>query len=219
MTAFRNRQEAGRRLADALAIRAIDRPVVLGIPRGGVIVSAEVAERLGVEHGVVVARKLGAPGNPELAIGATTASGVTWVDSDIADMVRVSESWLNKEVERQSTRARQYEEQFNGHSRPELAGRNVIVVDDGVATGATAVAAIRSIRSDGARMVVFAVPVGPPHTLQRLKREADEVVCLIEEPMFFAVGQFYADFAQVEDEQVRAAIDRVAGRERGAARA
>jgi predicted phosphoribosyltransferase len=122
-------------------------------------------------------------------------------------------------VERQAARARLYEEQFDGHRRPVLAGRNVIVVDDGVATGATAIAAIRSVRSEGARTVIFAVPVGPPHTLERLKQEADEVVCLIEEPMFFAVGQFYADFGQVEDEEVRAVIDRLATRKLGAARA
>jgi predicted phosphoribosyltransferase len=217
--AFRNRQDAGRRLAGVLAMLAVEHPIVLGIPRGGVIVSAEVAETLEAEHGVVVARKLGAPGNAELAIGATTASGVTYIDNDIAGMVGMSNTWLDQEVERQSARARQYEEQFNGHARPQLAGRDVFVVDDGVATGSTAIAAIRSVRSSGARKVIFAVPVGPPHTLERLKQEADEVVCLIDEPMFFAVGQFYADFGQVEDEEVRAVIDRLAARKPRAARA
>lgn len=208
---FRDRVEAGRRLGEALARRRLAAPAVLGIPRGGVVVSAEVACRLGAEHGVVVARKIGSPGQPELAVGATTASGATFINAQIAASVGVSDEWISDEIARQSAVARRYEERFGG--RPvALTGRDVIVVDDGVATGATAIAAIRAVRAAGARSIVFAAPVGSPRTLQWLEREVDQTVCLIEDPTFFAVGQFYADFHPVEDEEVDAVIAALAPR-------
>lgn len=205
---FRDRVDAGSRLAAALADLALERPVVLGIPRGGVVVSAEVSRVLDADHGVIVARKLGAPWQPELAIGAVSASGVTYLDPDIAQRAGVNDEYLRREVEAQTAAARRYEDVFDGRRRPDLAGRDVIVVDDGLATGATAIAAARAVRAAGARRVVLAVPVGPPTTVHRLRAEADEVVCLIEDESFFAVGQFYDDFTQVEDEEVRRLMER-----------
>lgn len=206
MGIFRDRKDAGERLAAALRRYQPERPVVLGIPRGGVVVSAVVAKALDADHGVVVARKLGAPGQPELAIGAITANGVAFIDEALARMTGADERYLEQERARQMAEARRREEAFDSRHRPPVAGRTVIVVDDGVATGATAIAAIRSVKAQGAARVVFAVPVGPPHTIATLRREADEVVCLQEEPDFFAVGEFYQDFRPVEDEDVKAIL-------------
>lgn len=199
---FRDRVDAGERLAQVLLKRLIERPLVLGVPRGGVVVADVVARRLQADEGVVVARKLGAPEQPELAIGAVTASGGTYVDRSIASMSGADEQYLALERQRQMNEARRREEAFGAASRLDVAGRNVIVIDDGVATGATAIAAIRSVKGKGASKVIFAVPVGPSHTVGQLRQEADEVVCLSIEPEFYAVGQFYDDFRPVGDEEV-----------------
>ncbi len=206
MTMFRDRADAAERLAQALLRRKIERPVVLGIPRGGVVISVILAHRLGAEHGVVVARKLGAPTQPELAIGAVTARGTTYIDPSIAAMSGADDEYINRERQRQMVEAKRREEAFDGARNPHVAGRNVIVVDDGVATGATAIAAIRSVKAQGAQRVIFAIPVGPTHTVGLLRREADDVVCLSVEPDFYAVGQFYDDFRPIEDDEVEALL-------------
>lgn len=203
---FRDRVDAGERLAEALAGLEIARPVVLGIPRGGVVVADVVARRLGGEEGVVVARKLGAPRQPELAIGAVTAGGGTYIDRSIASMSGADDEYLAMERQRQMAEARRREAAFDGERNPQVSRRTVIVVDDGVATGATAIAAIRSVQRQGARRVVFAVPVGPSHTIDQLRHEADVVVCLSSEPDFYAVGQFYDDFRPVGDAEVTAIL-------------
>ena len=199
---FRNRVEAGKRLAEALKRFEVERPVVLGIPRGGVPVAAEVARAIGGDLGVIVARKLGAPGNPELAIGATTAEGAYYLDAQTAAMVGASDAYIAGERERQAREAARREALFDSHRRPPMKDRTVIVVDDGVATGSTAIASVRSVKAAGASRVVLAVPVGPPGTIEALKREADDVVCLHVDPQFWAVGQFYDEFEAVEDGEV-----------------
>lgn len=206
MSIFRNRADAAEQLAQVLIPEDIERPVVLGIPRGGVVISDILARRLNAEHGVVVARKLGAPTQPELAIGAVTARGGTYIDSSIAAMSGADDDYINKERQRQMDEARRREEAFDGARNPNVAGRNVIVVDDGVATGATAIAAIRSVKAQGAKKVIFAVPVGPVRTIGELRSEADQVVCLNAESEFYAVGQFYDDFRPVEDSDVEALL-------------
>ena len=203
---FQDRRDAGRQLAVKLLECRFENPVVLGIPRGGVIVSIEVASRLGAEHGVVVARKLCAPYQPELAIGAITANGISYVDEALASDVGADDRYLAQEMARQAERASRYEESFDSHIRPPVVDRDVIIVDDGAATGATAIAAIRAMRAEGARKVIFAVPVGPPRTIYLLLQEADEVICLREDEGFFAVGQFYFNFLPVEDGQVKQAL-------------
>ncbi|HLF70775.1 MAG TPA: alpha/beta fold hydrolase [Dehalococcoidia bacterium] len=202
MRRFEDRNEAGRMLAADLAKRSYERPVVLGIPRGGVPVAIEVARVLGGELGVVVARKLGAPGYAELAIGATTASGASYVNSEIAEEVGATDEYIAAETTRQVLEAQRREQLFDGRRRPNLKGRVVLVVDDGIATGATAIAAVRAVKAEGASKVVLAVPVGPPQTIERLRAEADEVVCLNEDENFGAVGEFYVDFAPVSDDEV-----------------
>lgn len=204
---FHNREEAGRRLGETLRERGYARPVVLGIPRGGVPVAAEVADALGAPLGVIVARKLRAPRQPELAIGAVTADGATWVSEDMAERSGADEGYLDAEIRRQAAAARENEARFDGHRRPSVEGRDVIIVDDGIATGATALAAVRAMKAAGASKVVVAAPVGAPSSAAMLRAEADEVACLLEEPRFFAVGQYYEDFGQVEDDEVKALLD------------
>ncbi|HXH21417.1 MAG TPA: alpha/beta fold hydrolase [Dehalococcoidia bacterium] len=199
---FRDRTDAGRRLAELIKPMRLERPVVLGIPRGGVPVAAEVARALGAELGVIVARKLGAPGEPELAIGAITAEGACYLDEETVAMSGASDAYIAAEKERQQREAARREALFDSHRRPALRGRNVVVVDDGVATGSTVIAALRAVKAAGAARVIVAVPVGPPRTIERLRQEADDVVCLRVEPRFFAVGQFYEQFEQVPDEEI-----------------
>jgi putative phosphoribosyl transferase len=203
---FRDRTEAGKKLAEEVARHGFERPVVLGIPRGGLPVAAEVARATGGELAAIVARKLGAPGNPELAIGATTADGTYYLDATTARLVGADEAYIEAERARQAREAARREELFDSHRRPPLAGRVVIVVDDGIATGATAIASVRSVRAAGAARTVLAVPVGPPGTLERLREEADDVICLYADPDFWAVGQYYDEFEQVSDGEVQAIL-------------
>lgn len=211
---FRDREDAGRALAAELVERRnLGDLVVLGIPRGGVPVAARVADALGAPLGVVVARKLTAPWQPELAIGAVAADGTVYVDESIAELAGADEAYIEKERVRQSREARNREARFNGARVGPLEGKTVVVVDDGIATGATAIAAVRSLKARGAKLVVLAVPVGPPETIERLRGEADEVVCLRIEPDFFAVGQFYEEFSQTSDDEVLATLEFMRSRE------
>ncbi|MBI2765890.1 MAG: alpha/beta fold hydrolase [Chloroflexi bacterium] len=207
MRPFRDRDDAGIQLAQILRQRAYKDAVVLGIPRGGVVPAMHVAEALGADLGVVVARKLRAPYQRELAIGAITADGVAWVSEELAEATGASGAYLEKEKAEQAAEAARREAAFDSGRRPRVAGRPVIVVDDGVATGATMIAAVRSLKSAGASPLVVAVPVGPPRTLDQLRAIADEVVAIEEVEDFYAIGQFYVDFEQVEDEEVRRVLD------------
>lgn len=206
---FRDRSEAGARLAAALRRHQGAATIVLGIPRGGVVVAAEVARRLGAELDVVVARKIGAPGNPELAIGAVTADGVRFLNDAILEDAGADTAYLAREGERKRAEAREREARFRrGRPAPRVEGRTVIVVDDGLATGATMRAAVRSVRRARPSRLIAAVPVGAPDSCEALRPEVDELVCLDEPPFFSAVGQFYRDFPQVSDEEAASLLQR-----------
>ena len=209
---FADRAEAGRQLAQRLAGRYAD-PVVLGLPRGGVAVAYEVAKALDAPLDVLVARKLGSPYQPELAIGAI-AAGASVLRHDIVDALGISESEIARIAERERARAAELERRFrHGRTAVDVAGRTAIVVDDGLATGATATAAVRSIRQQRPARVVLAVPVGAPESVRDLAREADEVVTVAQPDDFRAVGLHYASFPQLSDDEVEAMLD-----ERSAAR-
>ena len=190
-------------MAASLAGRfAGERVVVLGIPRGGVVVAAPVAEALHAPLDVVVPRKLGAPGNPELAIGAV-APGVRVLDDRLLRALGVPERYVEEESEREEAEiVRRTELYRSGGAAAAIAGATVVIVDDGVATGATAIAALRWARAQDAARVVFAAPVGPRGTIRILGEEADEVVVLETPPSFMAVGEWYEMFDQVQDDEV-----------------
>ena len=204
MTAlYRDRVEAARRLADQFVEESPKHPLVLAIPRGGVVTGFELARRLSAELDIVVPRKLGAPGEPELAIGAVMHDGTIFLNEAVFTYVGASEKYLHEERERQMQEAQRRLKVYRGNRPyPNLQSRTVIVVDDGIATGATMIAAIRWAKSQGAEKVIAAAPVAPPQTFESLRKEADSVVCPELPEPFFAIGQFYDEFPSVEDMEV-----------------
>ncbi|SEP24232.1 Predicted phosphoribosyltransferase [Halogranum amylolyticum] len=197
---FRNRTDAGSRLASLLREKGIEADVVLAIPRGGLPVGRAVADTLGVPLDVVAARKIGAPSNPELAIGAVASDGTVWLNDSIIDSLDVGDEYVERKRAEEAEAAADKLERYRRDRPPlDLEGKSVLVVDDGVATGATTTACLRQVRDAGAERTILAVPVAPPDTVRKLEDEADEVVC-VETPQYFgAVGAFYDDFRQVSD--------------------
>jgi len=208
---FADRVEAGERLGEGLRSLAGSNAVVLAIPRGGVIVGEAAARALGAPLDVVVPRKIGAPGNPELAIGAV-APGIRVLDRRMVGGLGVSDAYLDREIAAQEAEIERRQRAYRqGRPSQPVEGRVAIVVDDGVATGSTAIAALRWARDQGAERVVLGVPVAPPQSLERLRAEADDVVVLDTPSPFFAVGEWYRDFDQTTDGQVVEALARSAG--------
>lgn len=206
---FIDRIDAGKKLAAALIdLRDRSDPIViLAIPRGGVIVGRELARSLHAPLEIILTRKLGAPNNPELAIGAVAEDGTTLIDDELVNYLLVSKSYLDREIENQKCEMQRRAGIYR-RDRERLAVTNkiAIVVDDGVATGSTLIAALRSVRATGVNEVIAAVPVGPHDIVRRLRHEADRVVCLIMPIDFWAVGQHYLQFDQVSDEEVVEAL-------------
>ncbi len=200
---FADRVDAGARLAEALESYRARRPLILGIPRGGVPVAAEVARHLDAELDVVVARKLGAPGAPELAIGAVTANGGRYLNDRLIREIGVRQPYIDAVTAAQRAEAERREARFrDGRPPPEIAGRVVIVVDDGLATGATMRASVRSVRQGKPAVIVAAIPVGAAQSCAELRAEVDELVCLYEPEDFWAVGFYYRQFEPTEDDKV-----------------
>jgi putative phosphoribosyl transferase len=205
---FRDREEAGRELARALDHLEGQDVVILAIPRGGVEVGAEVARAHRWPLDTVIPRKIGAPGNPELGLGAI-APGIRVLDERMLRTLGVSRDYLDREIAEQEEEIRRRAEAYRG-GRPgvEVSGRVAVVVDDGVATGGTAAAALRWARAQDAARVVLAIPVAPAEAVKRLSKDADEVVCLDTPEPFMAVGQWYASFPQTTDQEVVSLLDR-----------
>jgi putative phosphoribosyl transferase len=206
---FRDRRDAGEALVKSLQQHRDAHALVLGLPRGGVPVAAQVARALNADLDVVVSRKLGSPVSAELAIGAVTANGGRFLNEDLMRTLNVSEAYLTAVTETQRAEARRRETLFRGsRPAPVIAGRTVILVDDGLATGATMRAAVRSVRLQRPKRIVVAVPVGSPEACAALRDEADEVVCLYEPTYLGAVGYYYRDFEQTQDRDVQTLLDR-----------
>jgi putative phosphoribosyl transferase len=204
---FSDRRDAGRQLAEALATDGVDNPVVFGIPRGGVILGLEVARRLGGLLDVIVPAKIRAPGQPELGLGAVAADGSTYLDRQTIELLGVGEDYLQREIEERRKEILRRMIAYRGDREPvALKGRTAILVDDGIATGGTAIAAARSLRASEPEKLILAVPVAPRASLLKLEPEVDKVVCLRTPEPFVAVGAWYEDFGQVTDKEVREAI-------------
>jgi predicted phosphoribosyltransferase len=210
--AFENREEAGRQLAEKLDKYAgRDDVIVLGLPRGGVPVAYEVAKRLRATLDVFIVRKLGVPGFEELAAGAIASGGVRVLNEDVVRAIPYADEAIEAVTAKETTELERREQIYRqGRPPPELRDRIVILVDDGLATGATMRAAVKALRERGTAKIVVAVPVGPPDTCHELAEQADETICLRTPAFFQAVGQYYEDFSQTSDEDVRELLSQAA---------
>jgi putative phosphoribosyl transferase len=212
MRSFSDRAEAGQLLAEKLLSYANrDEVIVLGLPRGGVPVAYEVAKRLGVPLDVFIVRKLGVPGFEELAAGAIASGGVRVLNEDVIRALPNADEIIESITARETAELERREKSYrDGRPAPELGDRVVILVDDGLATGATMRAAVAALRQRGVAKIIVAAPVGAPDTCREFEDEVDEIVCAIAPEYFQAVGQYYDDFSQTSDEEVRELLARAA---------
>ena len=200
---FRNRTEAGRSLLRKVYAMSLRDPLVLGIPRGGVVVAAEVAKGLKCPLDIIIPRKIGAPHNPELAIGAVAQDGTLILDEAMVNVMGVGRAYIENAVSSELREIARRVKVYRGTSEPaRIKSRDVIVVDDGIATGLTITAALRSVRQGNPAQIILAVPVAPRDTLSKIAREVDRLVCLASPEPFLAVGEWYLQFEQVSDEEV-----------------
>jgi putative phosphoribosyl transferase len=204
MNHFKNRRDAGEQLAKALNHYAGKADtIVIGLPRGGVVTAFAVAHALKLPLDIVVPRKIGAPHNPELAVGAITEDGTTIFNHTIMHDLNLHPSQLQTTIEKEEQEAKRRLALYRQNRLPlNLAGKTALIVDDGIATGATMRAAIASARKRGAASIIVAAPVAPPTVIEQLKQEADEVICLIVTDQFWGIGDFYDQFAQTTDNEV-----------------
>lgn len=202
MSIYRDRTEAGERLADALEERDFERPLILALPRGGLPVAAPIAERLGAPLDVLVSRKLGAPMQPELGFGAISEGGALWLDGETVMLLGLEKPTIDAIVARESDELERRVRAYRGGRPLDLEGKTAILVDDGVATGGTLRAAIRAARTLGADRVVAAVPVAAPESAGAIRTEVDEWICLEEPEALWAIGLWYRSFRQLDDEEV-----------------
>lgn len=205
---FQDRREAGKALAARLAsFKGRPSLIVLGIPRGGVVVGHEIAQALGAPLDVYITRKIGAPHNPELAIGAVASDGTLLIDHQLVRRLGVSQDYVDEESERQRQEIGRRLAEYRGEGPgPELADKVVILADDGVATGATTLVTIQAIKSQQPTELILAVPVGPRDSIESLRQEVDQLVCLHAPEIFWAVGAFYNVFDQTTDDEVKALL-------------
>jgi predicted phosphoribosyltransferase len=200
---FKNRKEAGKKLAKKLLEYRRKTTIVFAIPRGGVVTAYEIAKTLDAPLDIIIPRKIGAPGNQELAIGAVTEDGTTILNTRLVTMLGISDAYIESEKTKQIEEIKRRVKTYRGEHLPkDFEGKIVILVDDGIATGATVRAAIHSLLKGNPSLIVVAIPVGPPDTLKELKQEVDKLIYLVSYEPFFSIGQFYVDFSQVPDKDV-----------------
>jgi predicted phosphoribosyltransferase len=200
---FNDRDEAGWMLVERLRGESVEKPIVLAIPRGGVEVGAALARGLGCELDVVLSRKLRAPHQPELALGAVSESGEVYLNHFAAAMTDAGDAYIEAERTRQMAEIVRRRTLLRAvRPQADVLGRTVILTDDGIATGATMIAALKTVRAEGAKEIIVAVPVGAPDRIDAIRPLCDRVECLIEPADFWAVGQFYRHFEQVDDDRV-----------------
>ena len=200
---FRDREDAGRRLAEKLKNRVGEDTIILAVPRGGVAVGKAIAEALGIEMDIVLARKLRAPQQPELAVGAISEEGHVYLTPQGEEALAVDEDYLARERQRQLAEIAWRQHLFRAvRPRAEVAGRSVIVVDDGAATGSTMIAALQAVRAQHPRELIAALPIAAAEPLVAIRHWCDEAVCLLQPETLWAVGQFYEDFGPIDDQQV-----------------
>jgi putative phosphoribosyl transferase len=207
---FHDRKEAGQRLAEELLRYKHEHPVIIALPRGGVPVAFEVAKKLHAPLDIVIVRKLGAPGQKELAIGALVEGKkpLVFLNNYIMTSLRVSESYLKEEITIETEEMRRRQKMYRGEEqRVQLKDRTVIIVDDGIATGASMKAALMGLKADEPKKIILAVPVAPADIINEMEQIVDEVVCLKTPTLFFAVGKHYADFSQTTDDEVINLLD------------
>ena len=200
---FRDREDAAYQLAKRFKGRKLHDPLVLAIPRGGVVTGAVLARELGADLDVVLSRKLRAPGQPELAVGAVSEDGQVYLNHHAKEFIELMGEYLAEERSHQLAEIARRKKLFrNVRPQAPLEGRTVIVTDDGIATGSTMIAALQGVKTQKAREVIVAIPVASPDRLAEVRRWCDDAVCLLAPEQFWAIGQFYEDFTQVEDEEV-----------------
>ena len=206
---YRDRVDAGRQLAARLkAYEEDSETLIIALPRGGVVVAAETAKILHLPLDIVCPRKIGAPFNEEYAVGAITETGEGIISEDLVNELGISQDYLKKTIEEEAKKAKWRLDHYRKNRPPRnLKGKQVLLIDDGLATGSTMRAAIKTLRAEQAKKIIMAIPVAPPDTLDKLEKEVDKTVCLAAPPSFFAVGQFYDFFDQVTDEEVTALLE------------
>lgn len=205
---FLDRDDAGKKLAGKLEKYKDEDAIVLAVPRGGVIIAYETIKRFGYKWDLIIPRKIGAPHNKEIAIGAVSSDGTYFVNDYYVSGLGITKEYIEQEVSEQVNEIKRRLKEYRGsEDLPELKNKTVIVIDDGIATGFTILAAIKSIKKHEAKKVVLAVPVSPRETYEEFKEIVDEFVCLYIPQDFYAVGAYYNNFAQVEDDEIFKIID------------
>ena len=205
---FKDREDAGRRLLKELERFRSENPLILAIPRGGVVIAHEMIKELAMEWDLIIPRKIGAPNNKEVAIGAVSYDGSYFTDKDYVAMLGISNRYIEEETAFQLDEIKRRMREYKGTDDfPNVRNRTVIIVDDGIATGFTILAAIKSVKKQGANKVIIAVPVAPKDTVERLSKEVDEVICLEVPEEFYAVGMHYMNFSEVTEVEIAAIMN------------
>ena len=200
---FQDRKDAGQKLAQELKKHKLNNMIVLGLPRGGIPVAYEVAKELGAPLSLVAARKLGVPFHEELGFGAIAPNNTLYINEDLVRSLGITQDQINLVVEKESKELERRTQLYLGHKvLPDLKNKTVVLVDDGLATGVTMLAAIKYVKNFKPKEIILAVPVSAEDTLQNLSKEVDKVICLLSSKEFYAVGQWYGDFDQTSDEEV-----------------